>query len=88
MSQVLDTLKQFAPCLLLNRLARSPEPLSAPVSETFPAAVMFADISGFTSLTETLTQDGPEGVHELTNILDIYIGKLIEIITRISEMNK
>lgn len=81
MSYKLDIIRRYAPALLLSRVDRSPEILSEPVAESFPAAVLFADISGFTALTERLTRNNPTGVTELAGILDIYIGKLVDIIT-------
>ena len=69
------------PKLILRRLA-SPTPLTASELENFPAAVMFADISGFTALTEQLAQHGPAGVEELTSVLNTYFGQLMELITR------
>lgn len=75
------SLKRYVPALLLERLNRNSEKISEPIHETFEAAVLFADISGFTKLTEALTQNNPNGVDELAGILDIYMGKLIEIIT-------
>src|SRR6185503_10190210 len=44
------------------------------------AAVLFADISGFTSLTEGLVERGPAGVENLARILNEYFGQLIDIV--------
>lgn len=70
------------PKLILRRLASQSATLTAPEMENFPAAVMFADISGFTALTEQLAQHGPAGVEELTSVLNTYFGQLMELITR------
>jgi class 3 adenylate cyclase len=51
------------------------------MSERFPAAVLFADISGFTALTEHLAQQGPAGAEILTRELNTYFGRLIDLIT-------
>lgn len=48
--------------------------------ENFPAAVLFADISGFTALTERLAGRGAEGVETLTTILNAYFGRMINTI--------
>ena len=40
--------------------------------------MLFADISGFTQLTEQLTQRGPEGAEELTLLLNRYFGTIID----------
>jgi class 3 adenylate cyclase len=49
------------------------DPTLAPLEEQFPAAVLFADISGFTPLTETLAQRGAEGPEEMTRLLNAYL---------------
>ena len=81
MPQKLDIIRRYAPALLLSKLARDPGRLREPQAESFPAAVLFADISGFTALTERLTRNNPAGVTELTGLLEIYIGKLVDLIT-------
>jgi class 3 adenylate cyclase/tetratricopeptide (TPR) repeat protein len=50
-------------------------------SEVMPAAALFADISGFTSLSERLAARGGDGVEELTRILNSYFGRLIAVVT-------
>ncbi|WP_322510386.1 AAA family ATPase [Chloroflexus sp.] len=49
--------------------------------ESFPAAILFADLSGFTALTEHLTHTNPAGIEELTQILELYFGHLVRIVT-------
>ena len=53
------------------------DPTLAPHVEQFPAAVLFADISGFTPLTEALAQRGAEGPEEMTRLLNAYFSRLI-----------
>ena len=53
------------------------DPTLAPLVEQFPAAVLFADISGFTPLTEALAQRGAEGPEEMTRLLNAYFSRLI-----------
>ncbi len=48
--------------------------------EELQAAVLFADISGFTALTERLAGRGAEGIEALTSILNAYFGRLIDTI--------
>jgi hypothetical protein len=67
-------------CSSLRRLASDPRPLAEPCAETHPAAVMFADISGFTALTELLARQGPAGVERVAAGLNGYFGRLIAII--------
>jgi class 3 adenylate cyclase len=55
------------------------EPLREPDGEQFAAAALFADISGFTALTERLVQTGPAGVEELTDLLNDCFGQLVQL---------
>jgi class 3 adenylate cyclase/tetratricopeptide (TPR) repeat protein len=79
-SDLIETLASYVPTLITRRLAVDPAPITAPTSETLPAAVLFADISGFTALTEHLAQKGPAGAEELTQHLNTYFGQLIDLI--------
>lgn len=81
MSELIKTLASYVPTLIARRLVADPTPIKAPTSEHFLAAVLFADISGFTALTEYLAQQGPAGAEELTHLLNSYFGQLIELIT-------
>src|SRR3712207_856222 len=81
MSAFITTLASYVPELIIRRLATNPAPITAPTSERFPAAVLFADISGFTALTEHLAQQGPAGAEVLTRELNTYFGRLIDLIT-------
>ena len=81
MTTLLDTLTSYVPALITRRLAAAPSSLTAPLAERFPAAVLFADISGFTALTERLAQRGLPGVEELSRLLNDYFGQLIALIT-------
>ena len=78
---ILDTLASYVPALVTRRLAADPSPITAPTLERFPAVALFADISGFTPLTERLSQRGPQGVEELSRLLNTYFGQLIDLIT-------
>ena len=58
---------------MIRRRVANPAPLEAPEGERFPAAVLLADISGFTALAERLSQKGPVGAEELTSVLNAYL---------------
>ncbi len=47
-----------------------------------PAAVLFADISGFTHLTDMLSRHGPDGSEELTSLLNLYFTHMIALLKR------
>lgn len=80
MSALLDTFASYVPTLTLNHIAADPAPLIAPKHEQFPAAILFADISGFTALAEALGKQGPAGAEELGGILNDYFGQLTALI--------
>lgn len=50
--------------------------------EYFEAALLFADISGFTALSERLTALGREGSEEVTKIINGFFEPLIDVITK------
>jgi class 3 adenylate cyclase/tetratricopeptide (TPR) repeat protein len=55
-------------------------PLDAPRVERFSAAILFADISGFTPLAERLARRGPAGAEALSGLLDAYFAELMALI--------
>jgi class 3 adenylate cyclase/tetratricopeptide (TPR) repeat protein len=75
-----ELLASYVPKLIQNRVIANPAPIESPVSEDLQAAVLFADISGFTRLTERMAETGPTGVETLARILNEYFGQLIDII--------
>jgi class 3 adenylate cyclase len=56
-----ESLRAYVPEFLMSRFLARQEPLDGPGMERFPAAVLFADISGFTPLADRLAQRGPAG---------------------------
>jgi len=79
-STLTDLLASYVPKLIQKRVVVDSAPIDAPVAENFQAAALFADISGFTMLTERLAEHGPTGVEALARLLNEYFGQLIEII--------
>src|SRR6266545_4343971 len=75
-----ELLASYVPKLIQNRVIADPSPIESPVAEEFSAAILFADISGFTPLTERMAERGPSGVETLARILNEYFGQLIDII--------
>jgi hypothetical protein len=68
----LETLISYVPRRLLRRFAPGASAVPEPGFEVFRGPLLFADISGFTDLTERLARKGPAGTEELTSILNIY----------------
>ncbi|MDX1571603.1 MAG: adenylate/guanylate cyclase domain-containing protein [Xanthomonadales bacterium] len=70
---------RYLPEVILEKVARQGD-AEAASSELFHCAVMFADISGFTPLTEQLAEKGAAGAEQLTQILNDYFTHLISIV--------
>jgi class 3 adenylate cyclase len=81
MSQLIDTLASYVPWLVTRRFAEDPRPLEAPLFERFPAAVLFADISGVTRLSKELAAHSTAAAEDLTYVLNNYFGSLIDLIS-------
>jgi class 3 adenylate cyclase/tetratricopeptide (TPR) repeat protein len=73
-------LSGYISALASRRLVGRQEPLREPKGEQLAAAVLFADISGFTALTERLVRTGPSGVEELTELLNGCFGDLVRLV--------
>jgi class 3 adenylate cyclase/tetratricopeptide (TPR) repeat protein len=80
MSTLVQTLASYVPELITRRLAVSPELISEPLNEQLSGAILFADISGFTALAEQLASRGPAGAEELSQLLNVYFGQLIDLV--------
>ena len=61
--------------IALDWLAREPERRARTVHGT----LLFADVSGFTPLTERLARGGKVGAEELTDVLDEIFGRLLTV---------
>jgi class 3 adenylate cyclase len=72
----------YAPRLLRARVARLGSQPLAPMLEQGTVALMLADISGFTPLTETLAESGRAGAERLSAILNGYFTGLIAVVER------
>jgi class 3 adenylate cyclase len=82
MSDLLRILAAYVPphIVRVTLSAVSPIPPTEATADRFPAAVLFADVSGFTPLTEALAQKGAEGPEELTRLLNGYFSRMIALI--------
>jgi class 3 adenylate cyclase len=73
-------LSSYVAALAARPLVGRQEPLREPEGERLAAAALFADISGFTALTERLARTGPGGVEELTELLNGCFGQLVQLV--------
>ena len=83
LTKLLDIVITYLPRYLVNtELAY----LSAPASvhkaggEFLNGALLFADISGFTAMSEQLSMLGREGAEQVTEIVNRYFGAMLEVI--------
>ena len=72
----------FVPALLRRDLAADPDWSEAPAERRFDGVVLFADISGFTSLAARMARRGPEGAETLSNVLNAYFEPQLDVIAR------
>src|SRR5688572_4143499 len=79
-SALTKLLASHVPKLIQKRVIQDSVPITAPLLQDLSAVVLFADISGFTALTETLGEKDPVGIETLARILNQYFGQLIDII--------
>jgi class 3 adenylate cyclase/tetratricopeptide (TPR) repeat protein len=70
----------FVSPLVLRRLARVPAPINAPEESSLAGVILVADVSGFTSFTESLSTAGPAGAETVKDALNACFGPLIEIV--------
>lgn len=81
MVQLTDILTSYVPWLVARYFINHPDPLTEPRQEEFEAAVLFADISGFSKLARHLSsEESVAGPERLTQMLNGYFGTLIDII--------
>ena len=73
------SLTSYLPPHVLRRLT-SPAPAPAPHAERFQAAVLLADIRGFTRMTELMASRGPDGVEMFTDAMNRYFGAMIDCV--------
>jgi len=71
----------YIPRPLLQHIHAHPHIPTAPHTAAFPAAVLFADVSGFTPLTERLSRQGSRGAEELTALMNGYFERMITLLT-------
>ena len=76
--QPLQTVAPYLPRVLLEQLARSGNSNTALI-EQVSGTLLFADISGFTRMSERLAELGKEGAERLTDIVNGYFGRMLDI---------
>jgi class 3 adenylate cyclase/tetratricopeptide (TPR) repeat protein len=80
MSERASLLLAYVPRHVSAEILRAPSRSPVGVAHRFEAAALFADISGFTPMSERLGRLGGRGTEELTVLLNTYFGVLISSI--------
>jgi len=77
---LLQSISAYVPGLVVRRVLA--DPCSSPVGreERLDAVLLFADVSGFTAMSESLAGLGKEGAEELTRILNAYFSAMIDLV--------
>ncbi len=78
--KLIDTLTAYVPGLVVRGLVVNPTQIAKPTADRFAAAVLFADVSGFTALGERLAQHGLIGAEELAQLLNDCFDQMIDLI--------
>lgn len=74
---LLSTIVSYIPHSLMRLLLSPSFREGEPTRYTLDAAVLFADVSGFSNLTDALVEKGDEGSEEITRLLNACFGRLI-----------
>src|SRR5262245_27806897 len=79
-SSLIEALVSYLPPAVAWQIYTNPGAPIQPRAARFQAAVLLADVSGFTSLTEKLAARGPTGAEELTLLLNRYFSRMIGLL--------
>ncbi len=77
---LVDTMSTYVPRLILRELQLNPAPPSGPTKVSFPGAVLFIDVSGFTALNAHMSKLGGAGPEQVSTHLNRYFGQLIDAV--------
>ena len=75
-------LSSYLPNYLVQSISQNPEP-GVVRGDFHHGAVLFADVSGFTAMSEMLTAIGKEGAEEITEIVNNYFTAMLAVNDRI-----
>ncbi len=81
MLSILSTAASYVPGLMARRWLQEPASFDRPDHDRIEAALLFADLSGFTILAERQARAGAAGTEVLTRMLNAVFGPLIETVS-------
>jgi class 3 adenylate cyclase len=73
-------LDALIPAIVRRRLAAHPRLVLQPSAESFRAALLLTDLSGFSTLAESFCLRGPRGAEDLRNVLNYFCGHLVDLV--------
>lgn len=80
LSELLRTTRTLLPPYLVEQIVRDPTP--GKIGGQFvEGTLLFADISGFTSMSERLSRIGREGAEEITSIVNRYFSAMLSLLS-------
>jgi len=77
--RLLDTITTYLPAYIVDRILRDPTP-GQTAGHFVDGSLLFADISGFTAMSERLSRTGREGAEEITSIINRYFSAMLSIL--------
>ena len=80
MTAAVQAVASFVPGLLVRRLQEQPDSAGTSRVDRVAGAVLLADVSGFTAITERLARRGPAGAEALGGLLNGTWGRLLTLI--------
>ncbi|TES93348.1 MAG: hypothetical protein E3J87_02480 [Candidatus Cloacimonadota bacterium] len=78
LSSLLSSLALYVPGVIFNELMKKDDTLKDGITKE--CAILIADITGFTALSEKLSKIGKEGAEKITEIVNNYFSHLLDII--------
>ncbi|VAW30833.1 Adenylate cyclase / Guanylate cyclase, partial [hydrothermal vent metagenome] len=79
LASLLEGTTSHLPASLVRQVRRQPEPGQTD-GEFVEGTLLFADISGFTTMSEQLSQIGREGAEEVTAVVNSYFDAMLDIL--------
>ena len=79
LASLLEATTSHLPVSLVRQVRRQPNPGQAD-GEFVEGTLLFADISGFTAMSEKLSQIGREGAEEVTAVVNRYFDAMLDIL--------
>jgi len=79
LSNLLETTRTHLPAYLVEQIVHDPTP-GQTGGQFFDGTLIFADISGFTAMSERLSRIGREGAEEITAIVNRYFSAMLSIL--------